>query len=511
MVTVAAGLLVLIAVAAIAWRLYEWQYQRRVEARLGRLRAAGKPTSIEEVHARREPLPPDENSALILLKALEQMRGVAAPYAGPTIEKLVAHVELGRRWSPGLRKVVARYLGPYGAMIETVRHAARLEQGAYRPEDPLSPPRGRLSAMAELFHLGQICWLASAARSEAAAPPVAKEGVEVCARLAASVGDDPFLRPVLTRRRLDATFVNALVRLLAFAELRPQEVEELRAEVQRELDVIDLGAALAAERVLWHEKLALRPAPSPPGPGWSPWWERLAQRGGRRLAPWRQRDLLAWHDALDRIEPLADLAPRERLLRLKHLEAQVAAGTPAEGGASAAVSALLSDLQRELYEWTRLRVADAALAVELYRLREGRWPDSLEDLAPDLLAEVPRDPFSDGHLRYRRRAWGAVVYSVGPDGRDEGGTHRHDANKAAGPGSRVVTGFDIPFRLFHRQRRSAQPADFVDEILHAAVTRRELEMAGLDREELTRLGLTAADLARLGFDGAREGAVRPNP
>jgi hypothetical protein len=68
-----------------------------------------------------------------------------------------------------------------------------------------------------------------------------------------------------------------------------------------------------------------------------------------------------------------------------------------------------------------LRSLCIALAAERYRLAHGRWPDSLARLRPALLAEVPLDPFDGRPLRYRQRAGGIVVYSVGPRGEDNDG------------------------------------------------------------------------------------------
>jgi hypothetical protein len=75
-----------------------------------------------------------------------------------------------------------------------------------------------------------------------------------------------------------------------------------------------------------------------------------------------------------------------------------------------------------------------AIALELFHRRSGRYPASLEELAPGLLPEVPRDRISGGPLRYRLVDGRPVVYSVGADGDDDGGrglagfgTHPYDA------------------------------------------------------------------------------------
>jgi len=63
------------------------------------------------------------------------------------------------------------------------------------------------------------------------------------------------------------------------------------------------------------------------------------------------------------------------------------------------------------------------LAVRAFQLERGELPDRLEQLTPELLAELPVDPFdSKGHpLRYLRTDDGYVLYSIGGDGDDDGG------------------------------------------------------------------------------------------
>jgi hypothetical protein len=69
----------------------------------------------------------------------------------------------------------------------------------------------------------------------------------------------------------------------------------------------------------------------------------------------------------------------------------------------------------------RVDVAATALAVERYRLARKEFPEMLVQLVPAYMAAVPPDPFDGAPLRYKRTDRGFVVYSVGEDGRDDGG------------------------------------------------------------------------------------------
>jgi hypothetical protein len=64
---------------------------------------------------------------------------------------------------------------------------------------------------------------------------------------------------------------------------------------------------------------------------------------------------------------------------------------------------------------------EIAIALVAYRMKNSAYPEELEQLTPAFLGKIPNDPFSDGPLRYKRLQWGCLVYSVGPNGKDECG------------------------------------------------------------------------------------------
>jgi hypothetical protein len=63
-----------------------------------------------------------------------------------------------------------------------------------------------------------------------------------------------------------------------------------------------------------------------------------------------------------------------------------------------------------------------AVAIERFRLREGRLPATTDELVPEYLDGLPNDPYSSGSkLRYRVDPAEYLVYSVGSNGVDDGG------------------------------------------------------------------------------------------
>lgn len=81
-------------------------------------------------------------------------------------------------------------------------------------------------------------------------------------------------------------------------------------------------------------------------------------------------------------------------------------------------NAILLTIQTE----TKRRLVIVSIALKRYQLRHDRLPERLDALAPAFVTAVPLDPMSGAPLRYRLNADGTFsLYSVGEDGKDDGG------------------------------------------------------------------------------------------
>ena len=69
----------------------------------------------------------------------------------------------------------------------------------------------------------------------------------------------------------------------------------------------------------------------------------------------------------------------------------------------------------------RRRLLTTELALRCCRSEQGHAPERLDQLVPKYLQRVPTDPFSTRPLIYRAQGTNWLLYSVGPDGVDDGG------------------------------------------------------------------------------------------
>ena len=61
------------------------------------------------------------------------------------------------------------------------------------------------------------------------------------------------------------------------------------------------------------------------------------------------------------------------------------------------------------------------LACKLYKNKTGRYPENLEALRPEYLFEIPIDPFTGKPLVYKIENGELLIYSLGSNGKDDGG------------------------------------------------------------------------------------------
>jgi hypothetical protein len=268
-----------------------------------------------------------------------------------------------------------------------------------------------------------------------------------------AIGEEKTLLILIIRTALETMATNELERLLAQGE----PGEESLAAIQHLLEREDEGtpavtvAALRGERALEHRMLEAVErgeeslSGGPPDTG-----ERVSVVLNGRMI--RHSHALVLRFMTDAAEAARTPGP-EMTARLNEINAAISEMDRRRDSRAmlavletAAVNKALQSVPRKL---ASLRTATAAVAAERYRRAEGKWPESLEALSPAYLRAVPTDPYNGRPLRYRRLADGVVIYSVGPDGADNGG---HFDRKEP-----LAEGNDVGFRLWDVKSRRQKP------------------------------------------------------
>lgn len=109
---------------------------------------------------------------------------------------------------------------------------------------------------------------------------------------------------------------------------------------------------------------------------------------------------------------------------LQDFKAEMRERSENEGPTTAAMDVLIRMRTQAEAQNAILDLFRVSIALRRYRAAHGRFPDSFQPLVPAYLKSIPNDPFTGAAgapFRYRRHKSGFLLYSVGPDMRDDGG------------------------------------------------------------------------------------------
>jgi len=448
---VAAMILALTAQAAPEEDAVDWP--ARFEAKLAELRAQGEPVTMDEIMARREPVPDEENSALVFLQAFAAEEAVAfdLPVGGNAHYGFATVV--GARQPEPVLFLVRASVEANAEALRLIHHGARLTRGTYPITLTPNPYAILLEHLGKLRNAARLCLREAAVRAHDGDGAAAADSLLAVRRLSASLGDCVFLIDALVRMAVDGIFCEGLERALGLGEMPLEKLEALAREAEAEAAELSLVNAMRSERAAGCYLLAagrdeLRKAVEEMG----------LPRGMLDPGP-TAKDGLYYLELMQDTIRVAALPDREKLAEADRLADRAQQALPEDHVFTAMlVPALGRAFEEEVKARTRLKVARAALAVEQWRLKNGAWPESLDALVPDLLDAVPQDPFADGPVGYVQAAGGAIVYSVGPNGQYDGGHSIDEARAAGQPGA-----YDLTFRLLDPDQRGTRQAPFEDE------------------------------------------------
>ena len=416
----------LVALGAGVYFGLAWLSGRRLREAVAETDRLDPHWRLEDLEARRAAVPDDENGALVVLKAraLIPADWPQWPEPGATNVLNKNHIVLSDPDFP-LSRVSALALSEEMARAApALAEARRLHdrpRGRYPaslgPDSLFAPlPCDGVQAVALLLHV-QAALEASHGDADGALATI-----RCLVNVARSIGDEPTPMSQVLRAYIGARAVRAVERVLAHGRPSAEALATTRRVFLREAGEPILPDAYRAERAFLHEALtharSVNTARTFPGIVTGARL-KLALAAGRvqrdhpellrlmneavaasRLPPSEQTA------AFDRLDErwTAVVLDHEILMRLSLLR-------PAASETANLLRPLLG----------QMRCAAVALAAEGFRVDQGRWPETLGELVPAYLDDIPIDPCDGSPLRFKRLPDGLVIYSVGNDGQGDGG------------------------------------------------------------------------------------------
>jgi len=332
---------------------------------------------------------------------------------------------------------ILKALQPYDETICEVRQA--LDRPIINwPQSPFDKnPNNRFSYLQSALVVGRFLSMRALAEIEARQSDAAIDDLELQLRLSTSLNSRPLLICHLVSLSIDNMSYIIVERGLEkhlWDDVRLRRIEGVLAQRN---PLTDFQEAMKGERVFFIENATL--LSESPGKA----IDLGIGEKGRRTLPIRVEELLfeliprGWFDLseafysekieADFIDPINANQGNIDLERLRAaFDEEEAHGkwNLSSGALSSAplLYSLRASLKKTANDQALLNEARTACALEDYRLKNSRLPDTLDSLVPDFLPALPPDPVAAGPLHYVRSGDDDyLLYSVGWNGKDDGG------------------------------------------------------------------------------------------
>jgi hypothetical protein len=274
-------------------------------------------------------------------------------------------------------------------------------------------------------------------------PELAARSVHSLLGLARSLATEPLVRSYLTRLECQRTAVASFQQVINKVTPTDSQLGSLSEALQQANNSWSLSRAFIGQRCIGVYGFELMGGMAdvwrmPLARNWH-WWQRLVIKLTVSLSSsaclYDASGLLQWDELcylrlMDRYIEAARVDFPERLAVARALQSAVRQLPRSHVFAGQWLRAMNGSglILKDASMTARLRAAQVAIAIERYHLAHDQLPETLAMLAPTYLKTVPTDPFdpSSAGLRYKKLTKGYVVYSIGEDGKDDGGDERKD-------------------------------------------------------------------------------------
>ena len=409
------GLFVSIALFVITF----WNMDSSVRLKLSSVRLEASAMGLSAAPPR--PLD-DDNAALVYEDAFKLLDGLNKDTEPAVHSKIIEH--LGKPEFNTRNPELQEFLKKRQSIIALLKRATAM-RGCFFEHD-----YSKLSVDMSLPELGNMrsCarLLAMDAQYKAADGHIkeALEDIRDIRTMARHVGSEPTLISGLVSVAIDSLASETLETLLTTGELPTGD--DLRSLSNPSMHSFQrtMNRCLSGEEALGLSVFGLM--------GSAEQMELLQFTGMNSLANeislpfWRvymlQDDLEAYRSLMEKLRKYSQEDFAQQKKDLDSLEKETKDRTVGR----IMTSLLLPAVTRSIVSFTKadakMRLANLALAMAAYHAKKNQFPDSLDQLVPDYISNIPLDPFDDKNsLRYIAGKDSVTLYSVGPNQKDDSG------------------------------------------------------------------------------------------
>lgn len=425
---------------------------------------------IDDLMAHRAAVPDSENSARVVAEALadlpENWPGSPQPPPGvplppPTAASQafdrLAHAPFNARLADADVATLRAELERYPNAVRIGRTVANYDRGRHELKlgptliDTLLPETQAARSLARLLAAD------AAIRAHDGDLDGALDSCRGIVATARSIGDEPFAISQLVRQAIDSVAMNSVRRVLGQGEPSEAALARMQDLIVDEMHQPLTFYAMRGERAILYELIRRVGKGEIPISALSGQVTKQATNPGRNaIAPWgklwfdQQRAVgLEWMNEAVAIarQPVAARAPLWAAWEARNEKTRRSRLGVFGAMLPLLMAPAISTVDRS-YARIHGELGSAAIlvAAERHRRKSGDWPASIAAIDPRIMPTAPVDPYSGQPYHMERRDGQLLIYSVGPNHKDEHGAYDLKKWARGGPDDVGAGGWDVPLR-----------------------------------------------------------------
>ncbi len=405
----------------------------KLDERLDALRKAGVPVIPEELDAWYATPPADENAAARISAAFAK---IVRPEPGQHLPGTQGGAELPAPSMPlsaELKTVIATHLARNKAALDLLYHAASnsVEKARY-PVDLKLGVSATLPHLSDIGMCRRLLALDTLLCTENGRSDAAVQSLLATLAFGRTLDYEPFLISQLLRMSADGTAATSLERLLNRRPLTEPQVTKLIPSFRKADESTGLLRGIVGERCNLVSLFDAKPEVL---------MKLLAGMGGgadvkepskdevtefvKFYTPTKFADLKLGLDFFEAYAVALAVPFPKRLESMEQFDTMIEQARSQNLILSGIMLPVIGSRQliKDAENVAKLRLARFALIIEQYRsANRFKIPQSLAELPSELQNDIPTDPFDGQPLRFKLVPKGYLVYSIGQNRKDDGGS-----------------------------------------------------------------------------------------
>ena len=412
-------LIILLLAGVGFFAYYRLSLKSKLRARIDAIAAAGYPVTCAELDKWYSIPENVENAAYTIIDAFSYYKKWDKDKSKPL--PIVGRGELPARteqMNEEMKALITQYVADNNEALELLHAGAAIEHSRY----PINLNAGfetKLLNLSEIRTAGFLLKLEAILHAENGDGESAVRSAKSSFGIARSLVKQPVVISQLVRAACQTVAISTVEQVINRTGLTDEQLIELVECINNTERIFDMSCAFVGERCMGLSFFKAPGSVNPDSIEGIPVRPILELYKAVGLA---DADAIIYLDIMDGYIKSEQLAPHQRQDAVNAIDARLKSTSQIHILLHAIIPALSRITSIDIRNIAQLRTAHVALAIERYRLATRRLPDALTDLVPSYLDAVPADPFDGNEMRYKKLETGFVVYSIGEDLRDDGGT-----------------------------------------------------------------------------------------